>query len=85
MGPSVALPWWAMGSSGMKRKGRDHLPKVGTPQEREWEQRESRYDVMGNFGVHPEREGASRVAYYVVGFVVVLIVIVALIAFISLD
>lgn len=74
-----------MGSSGMKRKRRKHLPKVGTPDEERWEQRESRYDVMGNFGVHPERGGAARVAYYVVGAVVVLIVIVALISFIALD
>ncbi|HZJ25742.1 MAG TPA: hypothetical protein VFF40_01795 [Acidimicrobiia bacterium] len=74
-----------MGSSGMKRKRRDHLPKVGTPEERAWEQRESRYDVMGNFGVHPERGGAARVAYYVVGVVAVLVVVVAVISFIALD
>jgi hypothetical protein len=74
-----------MGSSGMKRKGRKHLPKVGTPAEREWEQREARHDVVGNLGVHPERGGASRVAYYVVGLVAALVIIAAVLALVALD
>ena len=40
-----------MGSSGMKRKGRQHLPKVGTPQERAYAVKHERADVVGNFGV----------------------------------
>lgn len=39
-----------MGSSGMKRKNRQHLPKVGTPAERKYAIRESERDVAGNFG-----------------------------------
>jgi cytochrome b subunit of formate dehydrogenase len=35
----------------MKRKGRKHQPKVGTPQERRYAQRESERDVAGNFGL----------------------------------
>ena len=40
-----------MGSSGMKRKGRKHLPKVGTPAERAYAVKAERRDVAGNFGV----------------------------------
>lgn len=36
----------------MKRKGRQHLPKVGTPQERHYAQRQAERDVAGNFGLH---------------------------------
>ena len=41
-----------MGKSGMKRKGRQHLPKVGTPQERHYAQQHEERDVVGNFGIH---------------------------------
>jgi cytochrome b subunit of formate dehydrogenase len=41
-----------MGSSGMKRKGRKHLPKVGTPSERAYAVKHERADVAGNFGIH---------------------------------
>jgi hypothetical protein len=74
-----------MGSSGMKRKGRKHLPKVGTPAERAWEEREARRDVVGNLGIHPDRGGASRAAYYVVGVVAALVVVVAVLALVALD
>jgi hypothetical protein len=40
-----------MGSSGMKRKGRQHLPKVGTPQERHYAVQHEQRDVVGNFGI----------------------------------
>jgi cytochrome b subunit of formate dehydrogenase len=35
----------------MKRKGRTHQPKVGTPQERRYAQRQAERDVAGNFGL----------------------------------
>ena len=35
----------------MKRKGRQHQPKVGTPQERRYAQRQAERDVAGNFGL----------------------------------
>lgn len=35
----------------MKRKGRKHLPKVGTPQERRYAQHQAERDVAGNFGL----------------------------------
>jgi cytochrome b subunit of formate dehydrogenase len=41
-----------MGSSGKKRKGTKHLPKVGTPQERAYAVKHQRADVAGNFGIH---------------------------------
>jgi len=41
-----------MGSSGMKRKQRQHLPKVGTPQERRYAVQHEQRDVAGNFGIH---------------------------------
>jgi len=40
-----------VGSSGMKRKGRQHQPKVGTPQERRYAQRQSERAVAGNMGI----------------------------------
>ena len=35
----------------MKRKGRRHQPKVGTPAERRYAQHQAEHDVAGNFGV----------------------------------
>jgi len=35
----------------MKRKGRKHLPKVGTPQERSYALHQEQQAVVGNFGV----------------------------------
>jgi hypothetical protein len=58
---------------------------VGTPAEREWEQREARHDVVGNFGIHPEKGGGSRVAYYLVGLLAALVVVGAVLALVALD
>jgi hypothetical protein len=41
----------AMGSSGMKRKGRKHQPKVGTRPEREYALHQSERAVAANMGV----------------------------------
>jgi hypothetical protein len=35
----------------MKRKGRKHLPKVGTPAEQTYARHRAEKDVVGNFGV----------------------------------
>lgn len=40
-----------MGSSGMKRKGRKHQPKVGTKPERDYALHQSEHAVMANMGV----------------------------------
>jgi hypothetical protein len=40
-----------MGSSGMKRKGRQQLPKVGTPRERAYAVEHSERAVAENFGI----------------------------------
>ncbi len=40
-----------MGSSGMKRKGRKHQPKVGTKQERDYALHQDQRAVAANFGI----------------------------------
>jgi hypothetical protein len=40
-----------MGSSGMKKKGRQHQPKVGTPKEQQYARHKEQQAVVGNFGV----------------------------------
>jgi hypothetical protein len=40
-----------MGSSGMKRKGRKHQPKVGTKPERDYALHQDERAVMANMGV----------------------------------
>lgn len=60
----------------MKKKGRTHLPKVGTKPEREYALKESRRDVAGNFGVH-----GKGVVYWVA---IVLIVVLATAGLVSL-
>ena len=70
-----------MGSSGMKRKGRKHLPKVGTRQANEYELHDRRERALHPFSEDPwrRRHGGSAIAAVVVALVV-LIGIVALIA-----
>jgi hypothetical protein len=60
-----------MGSSGMKRKGRKHQPKVGTPRGREYALHQEQQAVVGNFGV-----GGRGWLFWTA-----LIVIVAIVAF----
>ncbi len=70
-----------MGSSGEKRKGRRHLPKVGTPADMEWERHEHIEEVLHPFSDDPGRRrgpGAMVVTVIVV-VVVALIVILGLI------
>jgi len=40
-----------MGSSGMKKKGRTHQPKVGSPKEQQYARHQQQQAVVGNFGV----------------------------------
>lgn len=62
-----------MGSSGEKRKGRKHLPKVGTAPERSYAQKHEREAVVENFGI---REGqATGWAKILVWVLVVLLVV----------
>lgn len=69
-----------MGSSGQKRKGRKHLPKVGTAPEEKDATRRERAAVERNLGIRP----GGAVAW-VVGAVVVVFAIVAVLALIVLD
>ena len=61
-----------MGSSGEKRKGRKHLPKVGTAQERRYAQHEEREAVVENFGIHEgQASGWARILVWVLIIAVV--------------
>lgn len=53
--------------------GHQHLPKVGTRENEEWEQREERRDILRVFGVDPDR--SSRTVVYVVGGLIVVLAI----------
>ena len=49
-----------MGSSGMKRKGRRHLPKVGTRPSIEYDVQRHRDRALHPFAADPSRRGRSR-------------------------
>ncbi len=64
----------------MKDHKGQHLPKVGTPQEAKWEQREERRDILRVMGVNPDRRrpvvvivGIIVVAFFVLGILGLLI------------
>ena len=69
-----------MGSAGEKRKGRKHLPKVGTATEEEYATRRDRQAVEENLGIRP----GSMVAW-VVGAMLVIAVVAAVLALAVLD
>lgn len=69
-----------MGSSGEKRKGRKHLPKVGTPKEREWELHEEREHAFHPFSDDPDRRRGPLAG--VIAVIVVAVVILAILAFV---
>ena len=70
-----------MGSSGMKRKGRSHLPKVGTRPAIEHELRDRHAEALHPFSTDPwRRRGAGYTIMAIVVAAVVVIGIVALIA-----
>jgi hypothetical protein len=77
-----------MSSSGHKkskrRKPAQHLPKVGTPEERKWEAKEARHDVTHAMG-GPGAGTGSKIVYWFIGAIVVIGLAVAIIALIALD
>lgn len=70
-----------MGSSGMKRKGRSHLPKVGTRTADERELQARRAEALHPFSSDPwRRHGTTYTIVAIIVAVVVTIGVVALIA-----
>jgi hypothetical protein len=67
-----------MGSSGMKRKGRKHQPKVGTKQERDYALHEDQRAVMANLGV------TGRGPMFWIAIVVIVALVVAAVASLAL-
>jgi hypothetical protein len=71
-----------MGSQGMKRKGRRHLPKVGSPANVDHELHERRAEALHPFSSDPSaRRGATST---VVAIAVALIVVVGVLGLIAL-
>ena len=71
-----------MGRSGMKRKGRRHLPKVGSPANIDHELHERRAEVLHPFSSDPwARRGPTST---VVAIAVALIVVIGIIGLIAL-
>jgi hypothetical protein len=69
-----------MGSSGMKRKGRSHLPKVGTRPANERELHERRAEALHPFSSDPSRRRGA--GYGIMAMVVAVVVVVGIIALI---
>jgi uncharacterized membrane protein len=74
--PSVTV----VGSSGEKRKGRQHLPKVGTPKDMAWELHEEREQALHPFSDDADRR-RGRIAA-IIAVIVVAVVILAVLAFV---
>jgi hypothetical protein len=70
-----------MGSSGMKRKGRSHLPKVGTRPATEHELHDRRAEALNPFAGDPRRRGGT--AYQVTAIIVAAVVLIGIIALIA--
>jgi hypothetical protein len=70
-----------MGSSGMKRKGRSHLPKVGTRLANEQELRDRRAEALHPFAGDPRRRGGT--AYQITAIIVAVVVLIGVIALIA--
>jgi hypothetical protein len=70
-----------MGSSGMKRKGRRHLPKVGTRPANEQALDDRRAEALHPFSDEPWRRRGT--AYGVAAVVMVLVVATGIIALIA--
>jgi hypothetical protein len=67
-----------MGSSGKRRKGRQHLPKAGTKTDLEQMHRQREREVAHDIGLDPhDRSGGSRVLTYTLIGVALAIVVVA--------
>ena len=65
----------------MKRKGRRHLPKVGTPADEQWERHEHLEEVLHPFSDDPSRRRSTTatVVTVVIAVLMALIVVVGLI------
>ena len=70
-----------MGSSGMTRKGRKHLPKVGTRPALEHELHDRRAAALHPFSSDPWRRRGA--VYRIIVIVVALVVVVGVIALIA--
>jgi hypothetical protein len=70
-----------MGSSGMKRKGRSHLPKVGTRLANEQELRDRRAEALHPFAGDPRRRGGT--AYQITAIIIAVVVLIGVIALIA--
>ncbi len=70
-----------MGSSGMKRKGRKHLPKVGTRTAVEYELQDRRARALHPFSEDPWRRGVA--SHWVTGIIVAVFVAIGVIALIA--
>jgi len=71
-----------VGSSGEKRKGRQHLPKVGTPKDMAWDRHERIEEALHPFSDNPDRRrGPLGAIVLVAAVVLVLVGIFALILF----
>jgi hypothetical protein len=69
-----------VGRSGMKRKGRKHLPKVGTRQANEYQLEDRRERALHPFAQDPWRRGMST--HWIIAIVVALVVAIGIIALI---
>jgi hypothetical protein len=65
-----------VGSSGEKRKGRRHLPKVGTPAAEQWERHERIEEALHPFSDDPDRRRSAVATWVTVAIVVVVALIV---------
>jgi len=70
-----------MGTSGMKRKGRKHLPKVGTRPAVEYELQDRRARALHPFSEDPWRRGVA--SHWLIGIVVAVVVAIGVIALIA--
>jgi len=71
-----------MGSSGMKRKGRQHLPKVGTKPSNERERHAQLEEAMHPFSADPNRRGTGSGLGVIITVLVAIVVIAGVIALI---
>jgi hypothetical protein len=79
--PGAVVYHHPMGSSGMKRKGRSHLPKVGTRQANEHELHDRRAEALHPFATDPwQRRG---VGYTIMAIVVAAVVVIGMVALIA--
>ncbi len=72
-----------MGSSGSKRKGRRHLPKVGTRPAEEHELHDRREVALHPFAADPLQRGGPP--YGVIAVVVAIVVALAILAFVLVS